>query len=53
MPFARDGDFIGREDVILKIDQMFSKCSYLRRVALEGLGGVGYAIFGSENPEPV
>jgi len=42
IPFARDDDFVGREDVITKIDQTFSKCQNVRRAALSGLGGVGY-----------
>lgn len=45
LPFGRDEDFVGREEIIMKIDQMFSESRSLRRVALEGLGGVGYAVF--------
>jgi hypothetical protein len=41
MPFVRDSDFVGREDVIQMIEEKFTTCSGLRRVALEGLGGVG------------
>jgi hypothetical protein len=43
-PFARDEDFVGREDVMLKIGQMFVESKSLRRVGLEGLGGVGCAL---------
>ncbi len=41
IPFKRDEDFVGREDILEKISNMFSKAKDLRRVALEGLGGVG------------
>ena len=42
MPFERDEDFVGREDIIKMIDESFSKSQYNRRVALVGLGGIGY-----------
>jgi hypothetical protein len=45
LPFGRDEDFVGREEIIIKIDQIFSESISLRRVALEGLGGIGYAVF--------
>jgi NAD-dependent SIR2 family protein deacetylase len=45
LPFGRDEDFVGREEIIKKIEQVFSESQSLRRVALEGLGGVGYAVF--------
>jgi hypothetical protein len=35
---------VGREDVMVKIDQMFAESKSLRRVGLEGLGGVGCAL---------
>jgi hypothetical protein len=38
IPFDRDRNFIGREDVIEKIEQRFESQS---RVALAGIGGVG------------
>jgi hypothetical protein len=41
IPFARDGDFVGREDTLEKLSDLFSKSKHLHRVALEGLGGVG------------
>jgi hypothetical protein len=41
IPFARDEDFVGREDILEKLSDMFSKSKHLHRVALEGLGGVG------------
>ena len=42
MPFERDEDFVGREDIIKMIDESFSKSRFTRRVALVGLGGIGY-----------
>jgi len=38
VPFDRDKKFVGREDVISKIDQHFQM---KKRVALAGIGGVG------------
>ncbi len=38
VPFDRDANFVGREDVITQIDGAFEKS---RRVALSGIGGVG------------
>jgi hypothetical protein len=38
IPFDRDQKFIGREDVIEEIEQIFEN---RRRVALSGIGGVG------------
>jgi hypothetical protein len=43
MPFDRDQDFIGREDVIHNIGCILSDRRTVRRVALAGLGGIGYA----------
>ncbi len=37
--FEQDSDFVGREDVIKKIDIQFR--TNRRRVALFGIGGVG------------
>jgi len=42
MPFTRDEDFISRDDIIQEIDRIFSVPNTIRRVALTGLGGVGY-----------
>lgn len=43
IPFARDEDFVGRENILEKLSNMFSEPKkYLHRVALQGLGGVGY-----------
>jgi nucleoside phosphorylase len=39
VPFERDSKFIGREDIIAKIDRQFK---VQRRVALAGIGGVGW-----------
>jgi hypothetical protein len=41
LPFGKDEDFMGREKIISKIDQMFCEFRSLRRVILEGLSGVG------------
>jgi len=38
VPFDRDANFVGREDVITQTDDAFEKS---RRVALSGIGGVG------------
>ena len=48
MPFERDEDFVGREDIIKMIDESFSKSRSTRRVALVGLGGIGYEIIDLE-----
>ena len=45
VPFERDSKFIGREDVITEIDKRFE---VQRRVALAGIGGVGWAYPGNE-----
>ena len=39
VPFERDSKFIGREDIITEIDRKFE---VQRRVALAGIGGVGW-----------
>ncbi len=39
VPFVRDGQFVGREDVLSQIDERFHS---VRRVSLAGIGGVGY-----------
>lgn len=38
VPFHRDTNFIGRENIISHIDEAFGKSP---RVALSGIGGVG------------
>ena len=40
VPFNRDTDFVGRESFLSRLDQGFSG---LNRMALVGIGGVGYA----------
>jgi nucleoside phosphorylase len=45
VPFERDSKFIGREDVIAEIDRRFE---VQRRVALAGIGGVGWVLPGNE-----
>ena len=44
MPFAQDKDFVGREDILASIDEGFSHPTTMRRIALAGLGGVGYDV---------
>ena len=44
MPFAQDNDFVGREDILTCIDEGFSQSTTLRRMALTGLGGIGYDV---------
>ena len=41
IPFRRDPDFVNRGDILDQIDQRCSEPA--GRVALVGLGGVGYA----------
>lgn len=41
VPFQRDSRFVGRTDVIAELHQ---KLASSRRVALVGIGGVGYGI---------
>lgn len=46
IPFGRDEDFVGREDILEVIQQKLSTSgSSLRRLALVGLGGVGSVKF--------
>ena len=44
IPYERDESFTGRENVLQIIDQMLSSPKALCRIALVGLGGVGYVI---------
>lgn len=41
IPFDRDQDFVGREDVIEHIDRVLFDRRAVRRLALAGLGGIG------------
>lgn len=44
IPYARDAQFIGREDDLMRIDAAFESAAAqksLRRVVLTGLGGAG------------
>ena len=43
MPFAQDKDFVGREDIFASLDKGFSQSASLQRMALAGLGGIGFA----------
>ena len=44
MPFAQDKGFVGREAILTSIEEGFSQSVTLRRIALAGLGGVGYDV---------
>ena len=50
MPFAQDKDFVGREDILMSLDEGFSHSTSLRRMALAGLGGIGYGLL-ARSPE--
>ena len=42
VPFCRSEDFVGREDILEKLEEGFTpKSNYQPRMALWGLGGVG------------
>jgi hypothetical protein len=43
LPFTRDEDFVGRENIIITINQIFSKWKFLRRIILKKLNEIGYA----------
>lgn len=43
VPFARDHDFVGRQVVLDKIEAVLSRRHRHNRIALTGLGGIGYA----------
>jgi hypothetical protein len=43
VPFNRDLDFVGRQDILLALESRFSPQESHQRVVLVGLGGVGYA----------
>jgi hypothetical protein len=43
VPFDRDPDFVGRQDVLIALESRFSQRESHKRVVLVGLGGVGYA----------
>lgn len=38
VPFERDSQFVGREEIVLKINELSKK---EKRMALTGIGGVG------------
>ena len=42
VPFNRDPDFIGRQDILKALQSKFSQRESHKRVVLVGLGGVGY-----------
>ncbi|KAH8598454.1 hypothetical protein B0O99DRAFT_699820 [Bisporella sp. PMI_857] len=41
VPFKRNTNFVGRESIIVEIDQKISSTEYCQHVALWGLGGTG------------
>ena len=41
MPFTKDKDFVGREELLARIDELLEDTSNSPRAALVGLGGVG------------
>ena len=42
VPFCRSQDFVGREDILEKLEEGFTpRSDYQPRMALWGLGGVG------------
>jgi Heterokaryon incompatibility protein (HET) len=43
VPFNRDLDFVGRQDILMALELRFSPQESHKRVVLAGLGGVGYA----------
>jgi hypothetical protein len=43
VPFARDHNFVGREDIIEKVLNAMTTPDSHRRMALTGFGGMGYA----------
>ena len=43
VPFNRDLDFVGRQDILTTLELIFSPQKSHKRVVLVGLGGVGYA----------
>ncbi len=49
IPFGRDEDFVGQEDIIKMMDERFLNFKSVRRVALVGLGGVGFVWIDPEN----
>lgn len=42
VPFGRDKKFVGREDILSQIEE---RLQVGRRVAIAGIGGVGYESF--------
>ena len=43
VPFDRDDDFVGREEILEKLDAVFSQNDKHNRFSLHGLGGIGSA----------
>lgn len=53
LPFSRDQNFVGREEIIDNIDLILSDDRTVRRLALVGLGGIGYPSLFDENLMPI
>jgi hypothetical protein len=41
IPFRQDRHFIGRKDILQRLENIFEEVQYHKRAALVGLGGVG------------
>jgi hypothetical protein len=44
VPFNKDPDFVGRQDILQALELQFSQRESHKRVVLVGLGGVGYML---------
>lgn len=44
VPFARDDNFVGREELLKSIDMVLLQPNRHNRFALTGLGGIGYVL---------
>ena len=44
VPFDKDPEFVGREDILGVLKLQFSRPESHKRVVLVGLGGVGYIL---------
>ena len=42
LPFPRDPRFVGREDILARLDSIYEQPLTHGRAALHGLGGIGY-----------
>lgn len=53
LPVPRDQNFVGREEIIEKIDHILSDDRTVRRLALVGLGGIGYPLLFDDDLMPI